>query len=75
MLSASMMLRHLGEQDAGDRLERAVAAVLADGRDVTPDLRAAGDDRPSVGTRRMAEAVAEQLRGAASMTPHPSPRS
>ncbi len=35
MLSASMMLRHLGEQDAGDRLEEAVAAVLADGRDVT----------------------------------------
>ena len=64
MLSASMMLRHLGEQDAGDRLEEAVAAVLADGRDVTPDLRAPGDERPAVGTRRMAEAVAERLRGA-----------
>jgi isocitrate dehydrogenase (NAD+) len=64
MLSASMMLRHLGEQDAGDRLEEAVAAVLADGRDVTPDLRAPGDERPAVGTRRMAEAVAERLGGA-----------
>ena len=32
--------------------------------DVTPDLRAAGDDRPAVGTRRMAEAVAERLRDA-----------
>ena len=63
MLSASMMLRHLGERDAGDRLEAAIADVLADGRDVTPDLRAAGDDRPTVGTRRMAEAVAERLRG------------
>jgi isocitrate dehydrogenase (NAD+) len=64
MLSASMMLKHLGERDAGDRLEGAIAAVLADGRDVTPDLRAAGDGRPAVGTRRMAEAVAERLRDA-----------
>jgi isocitrate dehydrogenase (NAD+) len=62
MLSAAMMLRHLGERDAGDRLEGAVAAVLADGVDVTPDLRAPGDRRPVVGTRRMAEAVAERLR-------------
>jgi isocitrate dehydrogenase (NAD+) len=64
MLSASMMLRHLGEIGAGDRLEAAIAAVLVDGRDVTPDLRATGDERPAVGTRRMAEAVAERLRGA-----------
>jgi isocitrate dehydrogenase (NAD+) len=59
-----MMLRHLGERDAGDRLEQAVAGVLVAGEDVTPDLRAEGDDRPPVGTRRMAEAVSERLRGA-----------
>jgi isocitrate dehydrogenase (NAD+) len=59
-----MMLRHLGEREAGARIEEAVAAVLADGRDVTPDLRPPGDERPAVGTRRMAEAVAERLRGA-----------
>ena len=64
MLSAAMMLRHLGESDSGDRLEEAVAGVLADGVDVTPDLRGPGDERPSVGTRRMAEAVAERLREA-----------
>jgi isocitrate dehydrogenase (NAD+) len=64
MLSATMMLRHLGEAEAGDRLEDAVAGVLADGVDVTPDLRGPGDERPSVGTRRMAEAVAERLREA-----------
>jgi isocitrate dehydrogenase (NAD+) len=64
LLSAAMMLRHLGEPDAGDRLEDAVADVLAAGVDVTPDLRAAGDERPTVGTRRMAEAVSERLRGA-----------
>jgi isocitrate dehydrogenase (NAD+) len=64
ILSASMLLRYLGEREAGQRVEEAVAAVLADGRDVTSDLRAPGDERPAVGTRRMAEAVAERLRGA-----------
>jgi isocitrate dehydrogenase (NAD+) len=64
MLSAAMMLRHLGEVEAGDRLEAAIAGVLADGVDVTPDLRGPGDDRPAVGTKRMAEAVAERLQGA-----------
>ncbi len=61
LLSAVMMLRHLGEREAGDLLEEAIAAVLATGVDVTPDLRAEGDDRPPVGTARMAEAVAERL--------------
>ncbi len=61
LLSAVMMLRHLGEREAGDLLEEAIAAVLATGVDVTPDLRAEGDDRPTVGTARMAEAVAERL--------------
>ena len=64
MLSATMMLRHVGEVEAGDRLEEAIAGVLADGVDVTPDLRAPGDERPTAGTRRMAEAVGERLRGA-----------
>jgi isocitrate dehydrogenase (NAD+) len=64
MLSAAMMLRHLGEPEAGDRLEAAIAGVLADGVDVTPDLRTPGDERPAVGTARMAEAVAERARGA-----------
>jgi isocitrate dehydrogenase (NAD+) len=61
LLSAAMLLRHLDEADAGDRLEAAVAGVLADGVDVTADLRGPGDDRPPVGTRRMAEAVGERL--------------
>jgi isocitrate dehydrogenase (NAD+) len=61
MLSAAMMLRHLGESLAGDHLEEAIAGVLADGVDVTPDLRAPGDERPAVGTVRMTEAVTERL--------------
>jgi isocitrate dehydrogenase (NAD+) len=59
-----MMLRHLGETNAGDRLEEAIAGVLAEGVDVTADLRGRGDERPAVGTTRMAAAVAERLGGA-----------
>jgi isocitrate dehydrogenase (NAD+) len=61
LLSAAMMLRHMGEAEAGDRLQGAIAGVLADGVDVTPDLRAPGDDRPSAGTAGMAEAVIDRL--------------
>ena len=38
ILSAGMMLDHLGEEQAGREIEQAVAAVLADGRIRTPDL-------------------------------------
>ena len=56
-----MLLRHVGEREAGDRLEAAVAAVLAGGVHVTPDLREPGDDRPVVGTSRVVEAVVAAL--------------
>jgi isocitrate dehydrogenase (NAD+) len=57
MLSGAMLLRHLGEADAGDRLESAVAAVLAEGRFVTRDLRVGEDDRPPATTIDVADAV------------------
>jgi isocitrate dehydrogenase (NAD+) len=57
ILSGAMMLRYLGEQEAGDRLEASVAAVLADGASVPYDLRAPGDDRPAAGTFTVADAV------------------
>jgi isocitrate dehydrogenase (NAD+) len=62
MLSGVMMLRHLGEEGAADRLERAIAAVVAEGRNVTYDLR---PDAPesAVGTSQVADAVIERLRG------------
>ena len=37
LLSAAMMLRHLGFDEDGERLERAIAAVYAEGRSLTPD--------------------------------------
>jgi isocitrate dehydrogenase (NAD+) len=61
LLSGAMLLRHLAETGAADALEAAVAEALREGAAVTADLRADGDDRPSVGTLAMAEAVAGRL--------------
>ena len=61
ILSGAMLLRHVGETDAGDRLEAAVAAVIADGTWVTYDLRAPGDDRPAAGTFGVADAIIAHL--------------
>jgi isocitrate dehydrogenase (NAD+) len=55
------MLRHLGEQDAGNRIEAAVAATLIDGRDVTYDVRSEDDDRPAAGTFQVADAIISRV--------------
>ena len=57
ILSGMMMLRHLQEHQAADRLERAVAAVIAEGKDVTYDLKSKRDDPTAVGTREMGDAI------------------
>ena len=38
ILTAAMMLRHLAETDAADRVEAAVSRLLEEGRTLTPDL-------------------------------------
>src|SRR5947209_12400272 len=50
LLSGMLMLRHLGEQSAADRLERAIAAVIGDGEYVTYDMKPSRDDPTAVGT-------------------------
>ncbi|HLG51031.1 MAG TPA: isocitrate/isopropylmalate dehydrogenase family protein [Chloroflexota bacterium] len=62
MLSAVMMLRHLGERAAADRMERAIAEVIAEGKDVTYDLKPTPDDPTAVGTSQMADAIIAHLR-------------
>ncbi len=57
MLAGVLMLRHIGERSGGDRLEAAIAAVVAEGRDVTYDLKASRDDPTAVGTSQFADAV------------------
>jgi len=61
ILSGMLMLRHLGEMDAADRLERAVADVIAEGKDVTYDLKPDRNDPTAVGTQEMAAAICAKL--------------
>jgi isocitrate dehydrogenase (NAD+) len=62
ILSGMLMLRHLGEQQAADGLERAVAGVLAEGRTVTYDMKPRRDDPSAVGTSEYADAIIDRLR-------------
>jgi len=61
MLSGVLMLRHLGEKDAADRLEKAIANVIAEGRYLTYDLKP-GAPETAVGTSQVADAVISRLR-------------
>jgi isocitrate dehydrogenase (NAD+) len=61
ILSGVLMLRHLDERAAADRVERAVAAVIADGKHVTYDLKPDRTDPSAVGTKEMTEAIAERM--------------
>ncbi len=62
ILSGVLMLRHLGELKAADRLEEAVAGVLKEGCDVTYDLKLTKDDPTTVGTKEMADAIIRRLK-------------
>ena len=62
ILSGKLMLEHLGEPDAAQRLESAVSAVIAEGERVTYDLKPNRDDPTAVGTSEYADAVIEKLR-------------
>jgi isocitrate dehydrogenase (NAD+) len=57
----ALMLRHLREIEAADRIERAVAQVIAAGQHVTYDLKPSRDDPTAVGTQEMADAIIEAL--------------
>jgi len=61
ILSGMLMLRHLKETSAADRLEKAVAEVIKEGKDVTYDLKADRNDKTAVGTKEMAEAICRKL--------------
>jgi isocitrate dehydrogenase (NAD+) len=62
ILSAVLMLRHLGETAAADKLESAVAAVIAEGKYVTYDFKADRNDPSAVGTKEMGKAIAEKVK-------------
>jgi isocitrate dehydrogenase (NAD+) len=61
ILSGALMLRHLGEMEAAQRVEAAIAAVIAAGESVTYDLKPTRDDPTAVGTKEMANAIIANL--------------
>ena len=61
MLSGVMMLRHLHEVTAADRLEKAIAAVIAEAKYVTYDLKPKAPDT-AVGTSQVADAIINKLK-------------
>jgi len=61
MLSGVLMLRHLEEGEAADRLEGAIAEVIAEGESVTYDMKPSRDDPTAVGTSEVADAIIDKL--------------
>ena len=61
ILSGMLMLRYLKEYDAADRLENAIASVIAEGKDVTYDMKPDRNDPTAVGTSEMADAIIAKL--------------
>ncbi len=61
MLSGVMMLKHIGELVAAEKLETAIAAVIAEGKNVTYDLKPDSDKLTAVGTSQVADAVIAKL--------------
>jgi isocitrate dehydrogenase (NAD+) len=59
MLSGMLMLRHLNETAAAERLEKAIAAVIAEGKEVTYDMKM--NKSGGVGTSQVAGAVIQRL--------------
>ncbi|MFH0791550.1 MAG: isocitrate/isopropylmalate dehydrogenase family protein [Candidatus Omnitrophota bacterium] len=62
ILSAVLLLRHIKEENAADRLEQAVKEVLAEGKSVTYDLKLRRDDPASVGTKEMTDAIIKKIK-------------
>ncbi len=62
ILSGALLLRHLGETDAAERVEAALRQVIAEGRSVTYDLGG------SAGTSEMADAIIARLQAEPAVT-------
>jgi isocitrate dehydrogenase (NAD+) len=55
-------LKYLGEEKQAKRLEAAVSTVIAEGKHVTYDLKSDRNERGSVGTSQMADAIIDKLK-------------
>ena len=61
LLSGVMMLRHLEEFEAADRMENAIADVIREGESVTYDMKPTRDDPTAVGTSEFADAIISKM--------------
>jgi isocitrate dehydrogenase (NAD+) len=61
ILSGYLMLKYLKENEAAARLEKAVSDVIAEGRNVTYDMKADRNDPTAVGTAEMADAIIAKM--------------
>src|SRR2546423_9920885 len=61
MLSGMLMLRHLDELEAAERLESAIAEVIREGKNVTYDMKPSRDDPTAVGTSEVADAIIDAM--------------
>ncbi|TML39406.1 MAG: isocitrate/isopropylmalate dehydrogenase family protein [Actinobacteria bacterium] len=61
LLSGMLMLRHLDETEAADRLESAIADVIREGASVTYDMKPSRDDPTAVGTSEVADAIIDKM--------------
>src|SRR6476660_7443531 len=61
LLSGMLMLRHLDEPEAADRLEAAIADVIREGSSVTYDMKPTRDDPTAVGTSEVADAIIDKM--------------
>src|SRR6476659_9777209 len=55
LMSATIMLRHIGEQDAAQRIEKAMLDVFAEGKSLTRDLGGTAK------TNEFASAIVEKI--------------
>ncbi len=65
MFSGMLMLRHIGEREAAQRLENALAEIIREGKSVTYDMKPDRNDPTAVGTSQVADAVIEKLQRSA----------
>jgi len=62
ILSGALMLQHMGKTAEAKKLEDAVAAVIAEGKYVTYDMKADRNDPTAVGTSQMADAIIKKIK-------------
>ena len=62
ILSGVLMLRYLKENEAADRLEKAISDVMGEGKSVTYDMKEDRNDPTAVGTKEMGQAIIEKVK-------------